>query len=696
MAKLELNDLENLNNAQSAIATINSNSDSIEVALENTLSLDGTSPNSMGADLDMNGNRILNLPAPASSTEPIRLIDFQTLPEGSAYLDDLFDVTITSPIDNDILSYDSTSEEWINTPLTDISGATNDADYLVKTATGSLTAERVVTDGTSITANWGSAGQVTLERAALTGDVTASANANATTIANDAVTFAKMQNIATDSLIGRDTASSGDPENITLNSTLSMTGSGALQRAALTGDVTASAGSNATTIANDAVTYAKMQNVSAASKLLGRGDSGSGDTQEITLGTGLSMSGTTVSADLSALSGAPNDADYLVKTANGSLSAERVVGDSTSITGNWANAGNVTFERAALTGDVTASANANATTIANDAVTYAKMQNVSATDKVLGRSTAGAGDVEEITCTSAGRALIDDADAAAQRTTLGLGTAATQSTGTFLQTANNLSDVTAATARSNLGLVIGTNVQAQDAELAALAGLTSASDKVPYFTGSGTAATADFSSAGRALVDDADASAQRTTLGLAIGTNVQAYDAELAAIAGLTSAADKVPYFTGSGTAATADFTTTARSLVDDTSTSAMRTTLGLVIGTDVQAYDAQLASTLRVNSQSAAYTTVLTDGGKFILHPTADNNARTFTIDSNANVAYPIGTTITFVNQINTLTIAITSDTMTLASTGTTGNRTLAAKSIATALKIASTDWIISGSGLT
>lgn len=67
-------------------------------------------------------------------------------------------------------------------------------------------------------------------------------------------------------------------------------------------------------------------------------------------------------------------------------------------------------------------------TIAADTVTYAKMQNVSATDKVLGRSTAGAGDVEEIVCTSAGRALIDDANASDQRTTLGLGSLATQST----------------------------------------------------------------------------------------------------------------------------------------------------------------------------------------------------------------------------------------------------------------------------
>jgi hypothetical protein len=65
--------------------------------------------------------------------------------------------------------------------------------------------------------------------------------------------------------------------------------------------------------------------------------------------------------------------------------------------------------------------------IADNAVTYAKIQNVSATDKILGRSTSGAGNVEEITCTAAGRAVLDDADAAAQRTTLGLGSLAVKS-----------------------------------------------------------------------------------------------------------------------------------------------------------------------------------------------------------------------------------------------------------------------------
>jgi len=95
--------------------------------------------------------------------------------------------------------------------------------------------------------------------------------------------------------------------------------------------------------------------------------------------------------------------------------------------------------RAALTGDVMAPQGSNSTTIANDAVTYSKMQNVSATDRLLGRSTAGAGDVEEITCTSFGRSLIDDADAATARATLGAGYDLT------CQTANGVTVGTGAT-----------------------------------------------------------------------------------------------------------------------------------------------------------------------------------------------------------------------------------------------------------
>lgn len=103
-------------------------------------------------------------------------------------------------------------------------------------------------------------------------------------------------------------------------------------------------------------------------------------------------------------------------------------------------------------------------------------------------------------------------------------------------------------------------------------------------------------------------------------------------------------------------------------------------------------------NSLSTAYTTVLSDAGKSLYHPSADTTARVWTIDSNANVAYPIGTCITFINDTSagTLTISITADTMVLAGAGTTGSRTLAAGGIATAIKVTSTRWIINGTGLT
>lgn len=102
-------------------------------------------------------------------------------------------------------------------------------------------------------------------------------------------------------------------------------------------------------------------------------------------------------------------------------------------------------------------------------------------------------------------------------------------------------------------------------------------------------------------------------------------------------------------------------------------------------------------NSKSADYTTVLADAGKHLFHPSADTTPRTWTIDSNANVPYLLGTVLTFVNQngAGDITITITADTMRLGGDGDTGDRTLAPNGIATALKVTATEWIISGAGL-
>lgn len=136
--------------------------------------------------------------------------------------------------------------------------------------------------------------------------------------------------------------------------------------------------------------------------------------------------------------------------------------------------------------------------------------------------------------------------------------------------------VTAGTNPTTLSGYGITDAQSLDATLTALAGVTTAADKLIYATGVDTFLTTDLTSTARTLLDDTSTGAMRTTLGLAIGTDVQAYDATLAALAGVTTAADKLIYATGSDTFATTDLTSFGRSLIDDADASTARTTLGL------------------------------------------------------------------------------------------------------------------------
>ena len=122
---------------------------------------------------------------------------------------------------------------------------------------------------------------------------------------------------------------------------------------------------------------------------------------------------------------------------------------------------------------------------------------------------------------------------------------------------------TAANARINLGLAIGSDVQGFSGILDDLANLTQAADALPYFDSSTTANTTTLSSFGRSLIDDATASDARATLGLIIGTDVQAYDAELATLAGMSS-----------GTATALSLLTQSEVEVIDGSTTSTSTTL--------------------------------------------------------------------------------------------------------------------------
>jgi len=116
----------------------------------------------------------------------------------------------------------------------------------------------------------------------------------------------------------------------------------------------------------------------------------------------------------------------------------------------------------------------------------------------------------------------------------------------------------------------------------------------------GTTSAVTVTTFAESILDDTDEATFKATVNLEAGTDFysvtaadlafQPLDAELTALAGLTSAADKLPYFGGSGSASLADFTAFGRSLLDDADEATFKATVNLEIGTDVQAYDTTLA----------------------------------------------------------------------------------------------------------
>ena len=343
------------------------------------------------------------------------------LSQSVASIDNLLDVSLTTLSNDEILVYNSSTGKWENQPLTSASGGTVTEVGLV------------LSDG-------------------IIGSV-----ADSTTTPS---IFLSLGNITPDSI--------SSPGTI-IGSNISGTNTGD-QTITLTGDVIGSGtGTFSTTITNNAVTYAKLQDASGGSLLLGRGDTGTGDYEEITLGAGLSITGTVLSAvgasysqvntynDLPITIGSPSVGTiFVVINSTGvwlinrkESGLYRRVADTGALTdwerlGNWNEIAKDTnfqlvntldntklgrFDLSAistgqsrtlafpdksgtiallddipgdqtitLTGDVTGSGTGTfSTTITDNAVTYAKLQDASTNNILLGRATTGAGDYEEIT-----------------------------------------------------------------------------------------------------------------------------------------------------------------------------------------------------------------------------------------------------------------------------------------------------------
>lgn len=211
---------------------------------------------------------------------------------------------------------------------------------------------------------------------------------------------------------------------------------------------------------------------------------------------------------------------------------------------------------------------------------------------VTGLIAALADKLDDSQATATGLAVLGAANQAAGRTALGLGTAAVATTGTA---AGNvpvldgggklLSSILPAVAITETFIV---NSQAAQVALTAERGdvairtdlnksfVLAADDPTTFANWKELLTPTDQVLSVAGLTGAIGAAALRTALGLVIGTDVQAYDAELAALAGLTGAANKLPYFTGPGAAALTDLSAFARTLLDDADAAAMKATLGI------------------------------------------------------------------------------------------------------------------------
>ena len=204
--------------------------------------------------------------------------------------------------------------------------------------------------------------------------------------------------------------------------------------------------------------------------------------------------------------------------------------------------------------------------------------------------------------------------------------------------------------------------QPLDATLTTMAALATVSDRGIYFTATDVAALFTLTSFGRSLVDDADATAARSTLGLVIGTDVQAFDTDLNAIAALVSAANQLPYATGAGTWALTTLSAFARTLIDDADAATARQTLGIEEAIIFAASDETTAIVTGTNKVKFRMPYAFTLTGVRASLSTAQATGVIFTVDINEAGVSILSTKLTIDNteltSFTAATAAVLSDT--------------------------------------
>jgi nucleoside phosphorylase len=314
MTKVVLNNVTTLSSG-SAVTTLNNNFDTIETAFDNTLSRDGTSPNSMMSNFDMNSFRIENLVIAISDTEPVRLKEFIDGMDALEAIVQTIASTTQGYLNSVISIYDQFDDRYLGVkssdPVTDNDGGAlvtgtlyfNSVTGFMKVYSGAFWSN-VITSVSGL--GLGDLAGVVITAAA-TGDILRfngtvwvdypdsnyqPADADLTTIAGLTAT--------TDNFIQSKASAWASRTVAQVKTDLGLTGTNSGdQTITLTGNVTGTGtGSFAATIANDAVTYAKMQNVSVTSRLLGRVTAGAGDVEELTISQAIDFVGSAAQGDI--------------------------------------------------------------------------------------------------------------------------------------------------------------------------------------------------------------------------------------------------------------------------------------------------------------------------------------------------------------------------------------------------------------